>query len=247
MPPRFDKAPLPNASFVLRLSNSPTCIRRRSPHGAKRYAGLSQPQDLRLGRGFRCAPSGSTIPDPASPYGLRRARVRHRPVSRPAQGTPVISCLPNAEGACGTTGRNAAPAAPALCAGSRMPFGIRRPCAFQHTGRSSSSLSRTGRRKADLACVPHAMDYSACSMSQGASLLPTLTPFVRCCRPDMHLGRPPSRRRLVPHQPLFGIAIRQKASEARRRLRTTASRCHAPATNRAAPLIGAGQPYVYFS
>src|SRR6185369_12076177 len=41
------------------------------------------------------------------------------------------------------------------------------------------------------------MGYAACSMSQGLLLSPT-RPVRANCRPDMHLGRPPSHRRHTP-------------------------------------------------
>ena len=145
-----------------------------------------------------------------------------------------------AEGACGTTGRNAAPAAPALCAGSRMPFGNRRPCAFQHTGRSSSSLSRTGRRKADLACVPHANGLFGLLHVPGRVATADTNPVRAMLSPGHALGPSPvSPASGAPSAPFRdrnpSKSIRSPAS-----LRTTASRCHVPATNRAAPLIGAG-------
>ena len=79
-----------------------------------------------------------------------------------------------------------------IAAGSRMPFGTRRPCAFQHTGRSNSSLSRTGHRTQVSPAFRTRMGFSACSMSPGIAAL-VGTCLVRAnCRPDMHLGRPPA-------------------------------------------------------
>jgi hypothetical protein len=83
------------------------------------------------------------------------------------------------------------------------------------------------------ACVPHAMDFTACSMPQGLSLPPTL-PVRANCRPDMHLDRLPVLPACVP-QPLSRIVIPvgvwSPAS-----WRTTASRCHATNTLAARPL-----------
>src|SRR3712207_2337998 len=41
------------------------------------------------------------------------------------------------------------------------------------------------------------LGYAACSMPQGLLLTPT-RPVRANCRPDMHLGRPPSHRRHTP-------------------------------------------------
>jgi len=82
-------------------------------------------------------------------------------------------------------------------------------------------------------CVPHAMDFTACCMSQGLSLLPTL-PVRANCRPDLHLGRLPVLPACVPQalsRIVIPVGVRSPAS-----WRTTASRCHATNTLAARPL-----------
>jgi hypothetical protein len=103
------------------------------------------------------------------------------------QGLPVFQFLVSPEGACGTTGRFTAPAAPRAV---ETPSKHMAPCAFRAQGSRCSLRSNGGAtsisrnhegsppRKQEDACVPHAMDFAACCMSQEASLLPTLVPFV---------------------------------------------------------------------
>ena len=58
-----------------------------------------------------------------------------------------------------------------------------------------SSLGRSA-----YACVPHAMDFAACCMSQEASQRRRCPVRASCC-PDMHLGRPPVLPASVPYPP----------------------------------------------
>ena len=48
---------------------------------------------------------------------------------------------------------------------------------YEHTAKAVGEDSRP--QKQDSACVPHAMDFSACCMSQEAPLAPALVPFVQ--------------------------------------------------------------------
>ena len=158
------------------------------------------------------------------------------------QGLPLRRCLLYAvrcpEGLCGTTGRIAAPAAPAFACerpyaffaiDTRAPARRLRaaygpgPNLFPDRARHGSSIRLRSARDG----------FSACCMPQGLSLLPT--PPVRAnCRPDLHLGRLPVLPACVLHA-LSGIVIpvgvRSPAS-----WRTTASRCHATNTLAARPL-----------
>ena len=101
----------------------------------------------------------------------------------PAPGLPVFCCLSGSPiGACGTTGRNAAPAAPAL---------LVRASRMQST-RARSGASRTGHRTQVSPAFRTRMGFSACSMSPGiATLAGACLVRANCC-PDMHLGRPPA-------------------------------------------------------
>ena len=117
---------------------------------------------------------------------------RHRPRVRPAPGL-AGRLLPfrSQRGVRNDWAKRRARGA-RIAAGSRMPFGTRRPCAFQHTGRSNSSLSRTGHRTQVSPAFRTRMGFSACSMSPGiATLAGACLVRANCC-PDMHLGRPPA-------------------------------------------------------
>jgi hypothetical protein len=100
------------------------------------------------------------------------ADVRHRSLSSSGAGLAGLLLVRLPIGACGTTGRKAAPAAPAhLC-------GI--PCAGFATGTrqlvqldADKRRSRTGPRKQIVACVPHADGFvRPADMSQGWLLAP---------------------------------------------------------------------------
>ena len=134
-----------------------------------------------------------------------------------------------------------------IAAGSRMPFGTRRPCAFQHTGRSNSSLSRTGHRTQVSPAFRTRMGFSACSMSPGiATLAGACLVRANCC-PDMHLGRPPAWSASIAclyTDPRLPPVIRKPSGP-------TAQRPPHPAPHYGdghdAPLIGTGRAYVYFA
>ncbi len=76
-------------------------------------------------------------------------------------------------------------------------------CAFRHTTRAPKHtvvLPCTRQRPRTQRIRPAfrtRMDFAACSMSQEASLPPSL-PVRASCRPDMHLGRPPVLPASVP-------------------------------------------------
>ncbi len=91
------------------------------------------------------------------------------------------------KGACGTTGRKAAPAA-SVCGNirtSRLPFGL----AGGGSAHRRRTMRRTGPRKQVFACVPHAMVLSACN-SQRRHALGALTECL--ASPHCWVLRPPT-------------------------------------------------------
>ena len=120
-----------------------------------------------------------------------------------------------------------------VCLFRNRHTGSRTPLRGRPTGPGPTCFQAEPTTEAVFACVPHAMDFTACCMSQGLSLLPTL-PVRSNCRPDLHLGRLPVLPACVPHplsRIVIPVGVRSPAS-----WRTTASRCHATNTLAARPL-----------
>ena len=118
------------------------------------------------------------------------------------------------EGACGTLGRFTAPAAPrASCdahgtlrreaQGSRVPW-PHTACVSLRSTRSRESEnakgSRDGHRSRYFACVPHAMDLSACCMSPGIVAFADTPPGSDGLPPGHALG-PSTRPRFALQAP----------------------------------------------
>ena len=78
----------------------------------------------------------------------------------------------------------------------------------EHTAMAVDEDSRP--QKQDNACVPHAMDFSACCMSQEASLAPTLVPFVQAAARTCTWAVRPLRRSLSRSVPRSEISEANK-------------------------------------
>ena len=125
--------------------------------------------------------SSGLQPDPASPYGLRRARARHRPVFTPAPGLaglPLSSVFP--KGRAERLGETPRPRRPQVSAG--IPHA-------KHTGKVRREPDRP--QNTGVACVPHAMDFAACCMRPGSFTFADPARSRASCRAGMHLDRPP--------------------------------------------------------
>ena len=149
--------------------------------------------------------------------------MRHRPVCCPAPGPAGRPCSFFPEGACGTTGRFTAPAA---------------PCAGAHGSVCPKSTRQTQPRKQLNARVPHANGLCGLLHAPGVVACADAPPFVRAVARTCTWTVRPSRRRLSP--------VRRRGSailEARFRVRhRSGHRIPLPRIedDRDAPLTGAG-------
>ena len=139
----------------------------------------------------------------------RAPHKRHRPALTPARGSPVLLVPHFPEGACGTTGRFTAPAAPRA---------VKHVAAVRRSTRQNNSLGRSA-----YACVPHATVLSACN-SQRHHALGALTE----CLASPHcwvLGPPTSS---AGHRPFTTLRVARLtarlARKAHRRNGSVASR-----------------------
>ena len=164
----------------IQLSNSLTRLRSLELRWAQRAFFVARMSVAICGThvpGCRCAHPGYS-PD-----------ARHRPVLRPATGHAGLPVPCSLVGACGTTGRFTAPAAPALLRASRMPLA-------RHTGSGPApapliAWAEPGLGSRSSPAFRTRMDFAACCMSPGIVAFAD-TCLVRAdCRPDMHLDRPP--------------------------------------------------------
>ena len=199
---------------LIRLSNSPRICFVASDRAIAIRAAVALPSYARIAlRSIRATGS----PD-----------VRLRPVSRPAPGLAGLSCsFISPVGACGTTGRKAAPAAPAWCWHAGIPH-----AAFAAHGQWPSPTPKiVGLNRAveaDLrlrSARGWTLRLAACP--RGCHWR-RRAPVRASCRPDMHLDRPPVLPASVPVR-FLGICdphcVQGPAS-----LRPSASRCHVSKT-----------------